>query len=237
MCGITARVATDDVLEGLLSGLRALQYPGYDAAGVAVATGSGISVDRGTDGAADPVESLDPDATGRLGIGHTARDGRSTETPPFTDCEETVAVVCDGEVWNDESLREALRARNHRVGDDAAAAVVPHLIEERIAAGDAPDEALRATVRQVDGNYAVGMLVENREAVYAVRAGAPLYLGLSEDGYCLASDPRAFGDEVAAVAPLEDDDVAVATPTVHAVTDLDGNLVVRRPERASPLPA
>jgi glucosamine--fructose-6-phosphate aminotransferase (isomerizing) len=72
MCGIVGYVGGRNAVEILLAGLRRLEYRGYDSAGLAVQTSSGLEVRRST-GPIDRLEQLvaTDSLTGRVGLGHT----------------------------------------------------------------------------------------------------------------------------------------------------------------------
>lgn len=236
MCGITARAGTDGAVVELLCGLETLECRGFDATGVALRTGDGIAV-RDCAGRPTDLAGVLDDADGDgVAIGHTrwspaasrADDHVSTSVRPPTDCAGEVAVVVDGRIANAEHLRHDLVARGHDL--DAEDGVVAHLVEEGVEAGDPPATALRTVLERLEGTFALLLLVANRDAVYAARSGSPLSLGVADDGYVLASAVPAFLSYTDTVVSLEDGDVAVVTPSTHAVTDLDGNLAVRPPE-------
>ena len=235
MCGITACVADHDVLDELLTGLANLEYRGYDSAGVAIRNGSGIEVAKCA-GETDELEARarTREPCGEIGIGHTrwSTHGRPNDenAHPHTDCTGDVAVVHNGIIDNHEEIRRELVAAGHVVTSDTDSEVVPHLIEERLAAGDPPETAFREAVGRLDGSYALVVLIDGRDALYATRSGSPLVLGIGDDAYFLASDVPAFLEQTDTVVYLEDGDVVSVTPQTHAVTDLEGNLVVRSPE-------
>jgi len=232
MCGITARAGTDDALAALLRGLETLECRGYDSAGVALRNGDGIDVRRCAGRPTDLEAVLDTGDSDGIAIGHTrwSPDGPPTgdDVRPPTDCTGEVAVVHEGAVENEAELRAELAARGHEFETDSE--LLPHVVEEHVAAGDSPPTAFRAALRRLEGNFAAVMLVANRDAVYAARSGSPLFLGVADDGYVLASAVPAFLSQTDTVVSLEDGDVAVVTPSTHAVTDLDGDLAVRPPE-------
>lgn len=231
MCGITARAGESEVVAELLRGLDTLACRGYDAAGAARRRDGTVDV-HGCAGRPTDLEAvLDSGESDRVAIGQTcwsSRDVPDGARPP-TDCTGEIAVVVDGTVENRAELFAELRARGHDVESERA--IVPHLVEASIEAGDPPDEAFRSAVRRLEGAHSAVMIVADREAVYAARSGTPLFLGVADDGYVLASAVPAFLAHTDTLVALEDGDVAVVTPSTHAVTDLDGRLTVRPPER------
>jgi len=241
MCGITACVGNDDVLETLVTGLTNLEYRGYDSSGIAVRSGDGISVlkrEGGIENLEDVIERERP--SGTVGIGHTrwSTHGAPTDANahPHTDCTGRVAVVHNGIIENYADLRTELSADGHTFTSQTDTEVVPHLVEDGLNAGLTPEEALRSTLDRIDGSYAIVMVTADSDAVYATRNGSPLVLGLDDDRTFVASDVPSFLDFTSRVVFLEDGDVVRVDADGYAVTDADGQAVTRNPETVDWLP-
>ncbi|WP_458205172.1 glutamine--fructose-6-phosphate transaminase (isomerizing) [Haladaptatus sp. NG-SE-30] len=234
MCGIIARVGeTDDAVDELLVGLENLEYRGYDSAGLAVKNGSDPAVFK-REGQISRLKDLlaDEVPAGELGIGHTRWSTHGPPTDenahPHTGCSERVAVVHNGIIENYESLKTELRERGHEFESDTDTEVIPHMVEEFLDDGSTPEQAFRQTVRRLSGSYAVAMLVDESDAIYATRSGSPLVLGVREGKYFLASDVPAFLDFTDEVIFLDDGDLVVIRPEGHEITDIDGQQVERQ---------
>jgi glucosamine--fructose-6-phosphate aminotransferase (isomerizing) len=232
MCGITARIGDDDSLDDLLVSLKNLEYRGYDSAGIAVQNGAGIEVSK-CEGEVDELRSrlATNDHDGPIGIGHTRWSTHGPPTDenahPHTGCKGRVVAVHNGIIENYSALREGLQARGHEFTSDTDTEVIPHLVEERLDAGMDPELAFRDAVGELDGSYAIAMMVDGDPAVYATRNGSPLVVGVGEDANYLASDVPAFLEFTDRVVYLEDDDVVVITPEDHRITDLTGTDISR----------
>jgi len=228
MCGITARVARGDSAKSLVSSLETLEYRGYDSAGIALKNGAGIEITK-REGKVDQLKRAlaARDVGGDVGIGHTrwSTHGPPTDANahPHTGCDDRIAVVHNGIIENYDALRHDLRARDHELESDTDTEVVPHLIEERLDDGLDPEAAFRSAVRELEGSYALAMIHEDAETVFATRTGSPLVLGVGDDANYLASDVPAFLEFTDRVVYLEDGDVAVVGPDEFRVTDLDGS--------------
>jgi glucosamine--fructose-6-phosphate aminotransferase (isomerizing) len=232
MCGITACVADDDVVDTLLDGLRNLEYRGYDSAGVATRNGNGVTVvkrEGGIDELSEAVGVVEP--SGFAGIGHTrwSTHGAPTDANahPHTDCGNRVAVVHNGIIENYQALKEELGADGHAFTSETDTEVVPHLVAEELAAGADPAAALRAAADRLEGSFALAMVVRGEDAVYAVRQGSPLVVGVADGCRFLASDVPSFLEHTRDVVYLEDGDVVRATADGHEVTDRAGRPVER----------
>ncbi len=231
MCGITARAGTDDALDTLLTSLSNLEYRGYDSAGVALLD-EDIDVCKcqgKTDDLATTVSTEEPE--GHVGIGHTRW---STHGPPndvnahpHTGCYELVAAVHNGIIENYDTLRRELTTRGHEFTSDTDTEVIPHLVEERLDAGHCPEDAFRDAVDCLEGSYAIALVVEGVDAVFATRNGSPLVVGIGDQANYLASDIPAFLEFTDNVVYLEDNDFAIVEPDDVTFSDIDGDPIRR----------
>ena len=232
MCGITARVGSDNSLSALRTSLRNLEYRGYDSAGIAIQNGAGIETTKRAGEVSELEGALSTSTQGGLaGIGHTrwSTHGPPTDANahPHTDCHGRVAVVHNGIIENYAELREELRTRGHEFTSDTDTEVVPHLVEEELEAGKEAEAAFRAAIAKLEGSYAIAMLIDDEPAVYATRNGSPLVVGVDDDATYLASDVPAFLEFTDRVVYLEDDDIVVLTAGEYRITDTDGEPVTR----------
>ncbi|QLG60401.1 glutamine--fructose-6-phosphate transaminase (isomerizing) [Halorarum salinum] len=235
MCGIIARIGADDAFPRVLTGLENLEYRGYDSAGVALQNGSGLSVFKCSGKVEDLKDRVDgAKLGGNIGIGHTRW---STHGPPsdsnahpHTNEDGDVAVVHNGIIENHQILRERLENRGVRFESDTDTEVIPHLIDAHYDENTDPRDAFVATLRDLEGSYAVAAVFDDEDAVFAARRGSPLVLGLGESQYFLASDVPAFLEYTDRVVYFEDGDVVTVRPNGAQVTTMDGEHVEREIE-------
>ncbi len=232
MCGITGCIGTRNAVDDLLTGLQNLEYRGYDSAGLAYANGDGVEVVK-REGEVDRlVDRLGPRLpSGDFGIGHTRWSTHGAPTDenahPHTDCGGNVAVVHNGIIDNHDELREMLKSRGHEFTSETDTEVVPHLVEEFLDAGYTPGAAFRRAAGELSGSYAIAMVVEHHDAIFATRRGSPLVLGIGDGAHFLASDVPAFLEYTDDVVYLEDGDVVRLTRHEYAITDGEGYRVDR----------
>jgi glucosamine--fructose-6-phosphate aminotransferase (isomerizing) len=232
MCGITGRVGRIDAVPDILSGLKNLEYRGYDSAGIAVLGGTGIEVYKCSGEVNALCQSVETDMpSGEVAIGHTRWSTHGPPTDrnahPHVDCTGHVAVVHNGIITNYDELREQLASHGHDFVSDTDTEVIPHLVESNLAAGFEPLDAFRHALDALEGSFAVAMLVDGQSAVYAARVGSPLVLGLAEEAFYLASDVPAFLEATNRVVFMEDGDVAVLTSDDYYLSTLDGRELTR----------
>jgi glucosamine--fructose-6-phosphate aminotransferase (isomerizing) len=254
MCGIIGCVGREDeTLDVLVHGLSKLEYRGYDSAGVAL-TGDRLGICKQAGEIEALREALEARTlSGSAGIGHTRWSTHGPPTDenahPHQDCSGDVAVVHNGIIENYQQLRDELVSAGHHFGSDTDTEVVPHLVEDELAAGADPETAVRRAVARLEGSYAIAVVAAGSDAVYAARNDSPLVLGIGdgtgaaedadtpgtgeEDGdaaadgqaYYLASDVPAFRDFTDRVVYLDDGEFAVLSAEGCRVTDVDGNTV------------
>jgi glucosamine--fructose-6-phosphate aminotransferase (isomerizing) len=231
MCGIVGCIGDVDVPERLLTGLEHLEYRGYDSAGVAIRTHDDLFVRKVAGEVSDLRSEWTTFPQGTAGLGHTrwSTHGPPTATNahPHTSCDGRVAVVHNGVIENYERLRAELTDRGHDLCSDTDTEVVPHLIGEYLEEGYAPGEAIRRAVDDLDGSYALGILVEGDPALYAARNDSPLVIGLMDDARFLGSDVPAFLERTERAVYLVDGDVAELYPDRHRIVDAEGRQVDR----------
>ncbi|MGE5227904.1 MAG: glutamine--fructose-6-phosphate transaminase (isomerizing) [Planctomycetaceae bacterium] len=238
MCGIVGYVGPDEALPIVLEGLRRLEYRGYDSAGVAVLDG-GLTVRKraGKLGELEAALAGEPAPPGTTGMGHTrwATHGAPTDgnAHPHADCTGRLAVIHNGIVENHHDLRARLEKQGHAFASETDTEVVAHLIEERLAAaGDGARlaEAVRATVRDLEGAYALVVCwADEPTTLVGVKVSSPLVVGLGQGETLLASDIPAVLDRTSTVLPVAEGQIVELTPEGAHVTDFEGRPVLVEP--------
>jgi glucosamine--fructose-6-phosphate aminotransferase (isomerizing) len=243
MCGIVGYVGKKEVVPVIIEGLRKLEYRGYDSAGIAVAgNGEGLQVRRaeGKLRNLEEVIRLKP-LDGTYGIGHTrwATHGRPTEenAHPHRDCTGTIVVVHNGIVENYLSLKKKLISEGHKFTTETDTEVIAHLIEKhylQTGNGHRPslEEGVRKAVKELTGVFALVVIATDDPCkIVAARNGPPVVIGIGKDEYFVASDVPALLDHTRDLFFLNDGDLAIITQQGVKVTDFDGNVVERKPQR------
>lgn len=231
MCGIVAAVAQRDVAPLLIAGLKALEYRGYDSSGVAVLDHGAIRRVRAK-GKVREMEALylaDP-LPGGTGIAHTrwATHGVPNEANAHPHVAGRVAIVHNGIIENYVSLRAELQAGGHVFTSETDTEVMAALIDRRLDQGLNLREAVLATVRELEGAYAIAVLSSDEpDRVVGARRGAPLLVGVGIGENFLGSDAQALIQVTNRMVYLDEDDVVEITRDSVRVFGLDGTSVER----------
>jgi glucosamine--fructose-6-phosphate aminotransferase (isomerizing) len=232
MCGIVGYVGNKQVVPLIIDGLRKLEYRGYDSAGIAVVNeGHDLEIRRAEGKLRNLEETirLSP-LDGTYGIGHTrwATHGRPTEenAHPHRDCTGRVVVVHNGIIENYLQLKERLRKSDHRFVTETDTEIIAHLIEEYLKEDPNFERAVRSTVSELRGIFALSIINANEsDTIIAVRQGPPVVIGLGDREFFVASDIPPILQHTRDVFFLGDGEIAVITKEAVRVTDFEGNSV------------
>jgi len=228
MCGIIGVTGRPSAVEDILSGLRRLEYRGYDSSGVVAITDDRLGVVKRS-GKLDRLgEALRTQTlTGSTGIGHTrwATHGAPTDdnAHPHLDPTGRVAVVHNGIIENYRLLRAELDGA--RFVSETDTEVVAHLVARELRMPDGPDllEAVRRVIARLDGAYALCVLSSDEpDTIVVARHQAPLIVASIDGvGFC-ASDMAALIAHTDTGAALRDGQLARVRPGSVEVFDADG---------------
>lgn len=235
MCGIVGYTGSDIAKDILVSGLKRMEYRGYDSAGVALEATEGdqtrLDVIRRVGkvaGLESELQKVDADST--CGIGHTrwATHGKPSvaNAHPHTSCDGRIAIVHNGIIENFAELREELEGRGHVFKSETDTEVFVHLIEEAYAEEHDLVAAVREACIHVVGAYGLAAVCADEPGVIAVaRKDSPIVIGRGEHGSYVASDVIALIDATRDVVMLEDGQFAKLTPEGIEYTDAEGNTI------------
>ena len=235
MCGIVGYVGPQDAAPILLQGLARLEYRGYDSAGLAVSTRTGLKVRKVSGRVADLAADLPARFKGSPGIGHTrwATHGEPTveNAHPQTDTSGRIAVVHNGIIENAEELRAKLTADGVEFASQTDTETIAHLVASAFAAGAADlEQAVRQALRQVVGAYGLAILdAEHPDRIVVARNGSPVLLGVGEKEMFVASDVAALVGDTRQVIYLDDGELATITATGYRTFTLDDRSTTKSP--------
>lgn len=216
MCGIVGYIGDKDASGVLVSGLKRLEYRGYDSSGIAVAhPNKTLELEK----AAGKINELEKKLKthplfSNIGIAHTrwATHGAPLErnAHPQQSYDGKIMVVHNGIIENYASLKAKLEAEGVEFHSETDTEVVAHLIA-KFYKGDFKSAVL-AALNKLEGTFGLAVLcAEEPDVLIGARRGSPLVLGIGNSGeYFLASDVAAIVDYTQKVVYLNDGDVVIA---------------------------
>jgi glucosamine--fructose-6-phosphate aminotransferase (isomerizing) len=242
MCGIVGAIAERNVVPILMEGLRRLEYRGYDSAGLAVLNGTAKLKRMRTVGKVKMLQdAIEADPThGKIGIAHTrwATHGVPSERNAHPHISrDGLAIVHNGIIENHDELRDELKRAGYTFTSETDTEVIAHRIHHHLASHKDLFKAVRATVAELEGAYALAVVSEHEpERIILAREGCPVVVGLGVDENFVASDVAALLPVTRRFIFLEEGDVAEIRRTSIKVLDKTG-ASVERPIRESELSA
>jgi len=232
MCGIFGYVGKREAAPLLIGGLKALEYRGYDSAGMYV-------VGAGCIKAVGQVKNLEAKVgdsfSGHVGLAHTrwATHGVPSEvnSHPHADCEQKIWLAHNGIIENYGEIKTELVAKGHQFLSATDTEVVAHLIEENLKSGLDFEAALLSTLKAIRGTYGLVISSEHSpEKLYVARKGSPIVLGVGDGENFVASDPSAIVPHTKKVIYLNDGEWSVLTADGYELFDLNGEAIAREPQ-------
>lgn len=241
MCGIVGAVAERNVVPILMEGLRRLEYRGYDSAGIAIYDGQSIKRVRRVGKVQELQNALDADLLrGVIGISHTrwATHGVPNESNAHPHMsEDDIAIVHNGIIENYEELRDDLLKNGFEFESQTDTEAVAHRIKHQLKETGELSAAVRATVAELEGAYALAVMsASDPDKLIVARAGCPVVIGLGIGENFVASDVAALLPVTRKFMFLEEGDIAVVRREGVTVYDANGNEVAR-PVKESKLSA
>jgi len=234
MCGIFGCIHAGDVVPALVEGLKALEYRGYDSAGVVVIESGRLERRRVKGKIHDLEEHIKSNPiAGACGLGHTrwATHGRPNENNahPHVDCTGRIAIVHNGIVENHIVLREKLVAEGHIFKTETDTEVIVHLIEKYLEGS--LEEAVRRAVAELEGSFAVACVsADFPDRIVVARNGPPAVIGFGDGSFYVSSDVVPLLKHTRRVAFLNDGEMAVLRPSGISFMNFSGDEVLKKEE-------
>lgn len=220
MCGIVGYIGNRQAYPILVSGLKRLEYRGYDSAGVAIINKEDDLNVYKTKGKVADLEAYceEKDLTGCVGIAHTrwATHGEpsSVNAHPHFSESKNLAIIHNGIIENYADIKKKLQESGIKFVSETDTEVLVQLIEYVQKQRDTDLlTAVQVALHQVIGAYAVAVLDKtNPNQIIAARNQSPLVVGIGDGEFFLGSDASPIVEYTDKVVYLEDGNIAVMVP-------------------------
>ncbi len=235
MCGIIGYTGSENALPRLLGGLSALEYRGYDSAGIAFFENGSLSCIK-TKGRIDILkQKVDPALFSNCGIGHTrwATHGEPSDINSHPHGTDRLYIVHNGIIENYAELKAELEADGYSFVSETDTEVAAKAIDRQYGKTNNPVEALRAAAKEFRGSYAIAVVFEDYpNKIFGIRRDNPMLAAVSPDGAFITSDISAVLSYTKTfVRPLEGEVAEVSADSV-TIFDENGEVVTREFETA-----
>ncbi len=236
MCGIVGYIGNRNGGDVVLAGLKALEYRGYDSAGMAILDDQGKAKLLKQVGRVDGLEKLMQEedvANAPVVIGHTrwATHGQPSviNAHPHSNADETIFVVHNGIIENYAEIKAWLQQEGYTFKSQTDTEVIPQLIDHYYKQSHSFEEAFVKMLKEVRGAYAI-LTTSTYEPhkLFAARLSSPMVIGVTPEECIVASDPSAILQHTKEVMYVQDNEMVVIQPGHYRIVDLMHDKTVER---------
>ncbi len=229
MCGIVGCIGKNHGREYIISGLKTLDYRGYDSAGIAFSKNNSIEVYKDA-GSVEHLDSLIPEKEdGKVIIGHTrwATHGKpnKTNSHPHFSYDQEFVIVHNGIVENIGELKEFLSKKGIKFVSDTDTEAIASLIAFEYKNEKDVLKAIRKSMEQIHGSYAIGLIHRGEDRLYVMKNASPLIIGLGDGFNLIASDASPMIEFTNKFIELEDKEYGFIDATDFSLFDMHGRAV------------
>ncbi len=216
MCGIVGYIGSRPARDIVISGLKRLEYRGYDSAGIAISNGERTEIFKCAGRVRELEEMVrNKDFDGSIAMGHTrwATHGEPNEinAHPQVSCRGHFIVVHNGIIENYARIKKHLESRDVSFTSQTDTEVLANLMEHLYLEGDlSAEQAVIMALNKVEGTYGIAVYCRDEPGkLFAARQGSPLVIGVGDGENFIASDATPIVEHTQRVIYLNDDDLAV----------------------------
>ena len=238
MCGIIGYCGKENAADLLLEGLQALEYRGYDSAGIAVFREGGIQTLKAVgklNNLKEKVAAQGPAFISHCGIGHTrwATHGKPSDINSHPHVTEHLALVHNGIIENYQEIKEELTKSGVSFTSETDTEIAARLIDSFYQKSHDPFQAISASLPLLRGSYAFGVIFRDLPGtIFATRKGSPLICAQDDDGNFIASDIPAVLRRTRRYYMLEEGEIAVVTDHSISFFDLEHHPIDKKVQEA-----
>ena len=229
MCGIVGAISKNrNVLPILITGLKNLEYRGYDSSGVAYLKNNKINIVKTSGKIINLENKLNKSDESNIGIAHTrwATHGKANSINAHPHRVNHITLVHNGIIENYEELKEMLIDNNYSFKSSTDTEVATALLDYYYEKFNDIDKAISEFMKKVIGSYAITMIVDNDlDSLYVLKKESPLVIGISDNANVVASDIRAVLKYTNKYYILDDFEYAKVSSNEVIIKDIKGDIL------------
>ena len=231
MCGIIGYIGKNNPIEYLINGLKNLEYRGYDSAGIALKNDNEMQIIKSVGKISNLEEKVNNEKIidSNIGIAHTrwATHGEPTESNAHPHRVGKITLVHNGIIENAKELKEELISSgvkfNSNTDTEVIAALINYYYEKDM------KEAINKAIKRLKGSYALAIINEDEDKLYAVRCESPLILGIGDNEYFVTSDISSILTYTNKYVLLGENEIVTLTKEGYSI-EKDNKIVERKVE-------
>lgn len=232
MCGIVGYIGNKDAYPIIMTGLKRLEYRGYDSAGIALVQNKEAIIYKKQGKVADLESFLDGKNTkGHIGMGHTrwATHGEPNDVNahPHESMKNKFVVIHNGIIENYNALKKKLTAKGYSFKSETDTEIIANYIEYIYIKGKgkvSADMAVRLALLDVQGAYGLVVICNDEpDKLIVARNGSPLVVGVGKGEYFIASDATPIVEHTKRIIYLNDLEMATITKNELSLKTIDND--------------
>ena len=228
MCGIVGYIGNTEASNILISGLKRLEYRGYDSAGICTIENNKLMTTKCKGKVSDLENKINPNLhTSFVGIGHTrwATHGEpnTKNAHPHSDSDNQFSLIHNGIIENHYSIKEYLLSKGVEFSSDTDTEVLVQFIGYLYKKNKMNFlDTVKLALKEVIGAYGIVVISKDEpDKIIAARNGSPLVIGLGQDENFVGSDVSAIMEHTRNIFYLDDDEIAVITNNSYKIKHID----------------
>jgi len=234
MCGIIGSIGSNQTAEIIISGLKKLEYRGYDSSGIAFHEEGKFIVIK-EEGKIAKLETAIKKRKNNcsLAIGHTrwATHGVPSRENAHPHSSSQVCVVHNGIIENYQDLKYKLSKFGAKFISQTDTEILPHLIEYYYSQEGNILQSLIKSAQEIHGTFGIAVMFKNRDDIIAVaKKGSPIVIGIGDGENYVASDFYGIADFTKKIIFLDDDEFALVYKNKVEIFDKNGNQIEKQPK-------
>ncbi len=232
MCGIVGAISKNkNILPILITGLKNLEYRGYDSAGIAYLKNKKIKITKVAGKVTNLSSKLNKEDTSTVGIAHTrwATHGSANSINAHPHKVNHITIVHNGIIENFKELKEMLISLNYKFKSTTDTEVAAALLDFYYDKFKDINKTITEFMKNVKGSYAISMLIDNDlESIYVLKKESPLIIGTANNMNIIASDIRAILKYTNKYFILDDFEYAKISTDDITIYNKDQNIINKK---------
>lgn len=191
MCGIVGYAGKEKVLNKILTGLKSLEYRGYDSAGIAYVKDGKVKIIKKKGPIKNLEKKVNYDEETNLGISHTrwATHGEANDINSHPHRQGKITLVHNGIIENYDELKKELIKKGYKFNTSTDTEVAAGVIDDLYKEEKDMLKALNKATYVLKGSYAFNIINDDMpDIIFGIRKDSPLIVGIGENENILASD-------------------------------------------------
>lgn len=190
MCGIIGYIGTKKCVPKLINALEALEYRGYDSAGIAYVKNNTVEIIKEVGKIKNLKEQVDMDVDAYMGIGHTrwATHGEVNKINAHPHKVGQITLIHNGIIENYQDIKNRVVKEGYKFKSKTDSEIAAALIDSLYKKNNDMVKTLNEASKILRGSYAFVVMVDKDEHIYATRNAIPMIAAIADDGNYVASD-------------------------------------------------